>query len=138
MSFLLDTPVFSEYTKKQPSEKVLEWIEDQAEESLYLSVLTIGELEKGIKRLATGKRQTALMEWLEDLIYRFDTRILPLDLRVLRQWADLTAEAERIGRVLPVMDSLIAATTLAHNLIIVTRNVTDFEGTRASLLNIWE
>lgn len=138
MSYLLDTCVLSEFTKKRPERKVILWLDAQVEATLYLSVLTVGEIQKGISFLPASKRQVELSSWLEDLIYRYDQRILTLDTEVLRQWGRLTARLERKGRVLPIIDSLIAATTLVHNLTIVTRNVDDFALTGASILNIWK
>lgn len=137
MSYLLDTPVFSEYTKKRPDEKVFEWMAAQAEEGLYTSVLTVGEIAKGIERLAVGKRKVELGEWLEQLIHRFDQRLLLLDTKIMRRWAIVTATAESTGRVLPIVDSLIAATALEHNLTVVTRNTADYAGTGAMVLDIW-
>lgn len=137
MSYLLDTPVFSEYTKKRPNAKVLEWMAAQTEENLHASVLTVGEIAKGIERLAAGKRKAELGEWLEQLIHRFDYRLLLLDTKIMRRWAIVTATAESTGRVLPLVDSLIAATALEHNLTVVTRNTADYAGTGAPVLDIW-
>lgn len=137
MNFLLDTCVFAEYQNKKPNQKVIEWVDAQTEESLFISVLTIGEIEKGIARLPVSKRRSNLSNWLEQLIHRFDRRIIPLDTDVLRRWGALCGELEEKGRVLPVIDSLIAATTLTYNLTIVTRNVDDFVGTGCSIQNIW-
>ena len=130
MKNLLDTCVIAEYTKLQPDEKVIDWLDSQIEESLFLSVLTIGEIEKGIVRLPSSKRKTDLGEFLEALLARFDRRIISLDTAVLRRWARLAGILEDKGRVLPVIDSFIAATALEHDLMIITRNVKDFDGTK--------
>ena len=138
MSHLLDTCVLSEFKKQQPDQKVIDWLDAQIEESLFLSVVTVSEIQKGISLLPVSKRQAALAVWLEDLIYRYDERILPLDTEVMRQWGQLTGTLEKQGRVLPLLDSFIAATTLAHNLVLVTRNENDFAGTNVNLLNPWK
>ena len=138
MSHLLDTCVLSEFKKQQPDQKVIDWLDAQIEESLFLSVVTVGEIQKGISLLPASKRQAELAVWLEDLIYRYDERLLPLDTEVMRQWGQLTGALEKQGRVLPLLDSLIAATTLAHNLVLVTRNENDFAGTNVNLLNPWK
>lgn len=138
MKHLLDICVLAEYKKPVPSVKVIEWLDLQIEESLFLSVLTIGEIEKGIVRLPSSTRKTDLENFLETLLTRFDRRILSLDTPTLRRWAKLTGILERKGRVLPIIDSLIAATALEHHLTIVTRNVADFDGTGVDTLNIWE
>ena len=138
MSYLLDTCVISEFKKKQPQEKVIAWLDSQLEDSLFLSALTIGEIQKGIALLPASKRRTDLEIWLENMIYRYDTRILPLDKNVMRTWGKLIGALEPQGRVLPFLDSLIAATALHYKLILVTRNESDFAGTGATVLNIWE
>lgn|SRR5574341_724318 len=137
MNFLLATCVFAEYQNQKPNQKVISWVDSQTEESLFISVLTIGEIEKGIAKLSVSKRRSYLREWLDQLIHRFDRRIIPLDLAVLRRWGALCGELERKGRVLPVMDSLIAATALAHHLTVVTRNEDDFKHTGCRILNVW-
>ena len=138
MSHLLDTCVLSEFKKKQPEQKVIDWLDAQLEEALFLSVITIGEIQKGIALLPASKRQAELTAWLEDLIYRYEQRVLPLDTEVMRQWGRLTGTLEKQGRILPLLDSLIAATALAHNLVLVTRNETDFAGTNVGILNPWK
>lgn len=138
MSYLLDTCVLSEFKKKQPEKKVIAWLEAQIEESLFLSALTIGEIQKGIASLPASRRRTDLEIWLENVTYRYDRRILPLDTGVMRTWGKLTGALETQGRVLPFLDSLIAATALNHKLILVTRNESDFAGTGATVLNIWK
>ena len=138
MAYLLDTCVLSEFQKKLPSEKVINWLDAQPEAALFLSVITIAEIQKGIAFLPVSKRRTQYQEWLEALIYRYDTRILPLSVSVARQWGELTGTSGRMGRVLPLMDSLLAATALTHHLALVTRNEEDFAGTGVTLLNIWD
>ena len=138
MNYLLDTCVLSEFKKKLPEPKVIDWLDAQIEESLYFSVITIGEIQKGIALLPVSKRQTELTVWLEDLIYRYDERVLPLNTEVMRQWGRLTGALEKQGRKLPLMDSLIAATALAHHLTLVTRNEPDFAATNVSVLNPWK
>jgi len=137
MNFLLDTCVFAEYQNKKPNQRVIDWVYVQTEESLFISILTIGEIEKGIASLPVSKRRSNLSLWLESLIHRFDKRIVLLDLEVLRRWGTLCGALEVKGRVLPVMDSLMAATSLTHNLTVVTRNVDDFAATGCQILNIW-
>ncbi len=138
MAYLLDTCVLSEFKKKQPEQKVIDWLDAQVEETLFLSVVTIGEIQKGISRLPASKRKTELEIWLAELIYRYDERVLPLDTKVMRQWGQLTGALEKQGQALPLMDSLIAATSLTHNLILVTRNEPDFAATNVAILNPWK
>ncbi len=138
MSFLLDTPVVSELVRKSPSAPVLEWIAGQDEASLYLSVLTIGEIEKGIARLPASARRNRLLSWVRrDLVERFGGRLLPIDARTAARWGAITGESEKRGRPLPVIDCLIAATALMHGLTVATRNVGDFERCGAACINPW-
>ena len=138
MSFLLDTAVVSELVRKSPSAPVLEWIAGQDEASLYLSVLTIGELEKGIARLPASARRSRLLSWVRrDLVERFGGRLLPIDARTAARWGAITGESERRGRPLPVIDCLIAATALLHGFTVATRNVGDFERCGAACVNPW-
>ena len=137
MRYLLDTCVFAEYSNLKPAQQVLDWLSARPDESLYLSVLTIGEMEKGIVKLPQSRRRTSLEALLDELIHRFDSHILDLDQATSRKWGRLTGNLERKGRVLPIIDSLIAATALKHDLILVTRNEDDFAGTGVKVLNIW-
>ena len=138
MKFLLDTCLISELVKKEPNAAVLKWLDERDEQSLFLSVLTPGELQKGISKLSTGVRKDDLQAWIEhDLIERFEGRILDLDLETALIWGKLQGETELKGEKLPVMDSLIAATAIAHGLVVVTRNVKDIERCRARVYNPW-
>ena len=138
MSFLLDTSVISELVKPTPDDNVVEWMKRADETSLYLSVLTIGELEKGIAKLPASSRRTKLETWVRtDLADRFRERLLAIDGTVAATWGKLAGEAEARGEPLPVIDALIAATGLAHDLIIATRNIADFERCGAPCFNPW-
>lgn len=138
MSWLLDTCVICEPAQKQPSARVLAWLEEQPEEMLYLSVLTLGEIRKGIARLPAGPKRKRLERWLEhDLAERFSGRLLGIDAGTADLWGRLQAQAEGRGRPLPTLDSLLAATALARGLILVTRNTPDFTPTGVELLDPW-
>lgn len=137
--FLLDTNVIFELVRPRPEARVVAWMEAVDEAMLYLSVLTIGEIRKGVAGLAHGRRRTHLEAWLNTgLVARFAGRIVPVDLGVAERWGSIAAEAERKGIALPVIDGLLAATALQHGLTIVSRNASDFSPTHASVLNIWE
>jgi predicted nucleic acid-binding protein len=137
--FLLDTNCVSELIRPQPDRQVMNWMDATNEESLYLSVLTLGEIRKGLAALPQGRRRTKLETWLEvDLKARFHGRILPVDADIADRWGLLTAEAKRKGKPLPVIDGLLAATALQHILTIVSRNVSDFASARVAVLNPWE
>lgn len=137
--FLLDTNCISEVVRTKPEPRVLEWMEAADESLLYLSVLTLGEIRKGVASLPQGRRRTQLETWLElDLQARFSGRILTIDGPIADRWGLLAAEAKRKGKALSAIDGLLAATALHHNLTIVSRNVGDFMHTHAAVLNPWE
>lgn len=138
MSYLVDTNAISEFRKKQPNQKVLDWFAAQAEESLFLSVITIGEIEKGIAKITDPSGKAKYEIYLETLVLRFDRRILPISLKIGRRWGKLFGTLQKTGRVLPNWDSLLAATALEHDLTIITRNTTDFTDTGARVLNVWD
>lgn len=138
MNYLLDTNVISELIKKQPNLQVVQWIDEQEARRMYLSVVTIGEIQKGITRLPSSVRKNTLQAWLDtDLRLRFDNRILELTSSVMTQWGRLTGTLELQGRVLSAFDSLIAATCLHHQTTLVTRNEDDFQGTGITIINPW-
>ena len=128
MSWLLDTCALSEYAKKAPAPEVIAWLDEQDEASLYLSVITIGEIGKGILKLrkTDSRRSQKLITWLSKVEQRFAGRILPLDAATLHVWAQIAAHTELAGQPLPVMDGLLMATAQCHGLTVVTRNVQDF------------
>ncbi len=139
MNYLLDTCVVSEVVKKKPDSTVIQWLKAQNEECCFLSVLTLGELQKGISRLPDGQKKRTLQTWVDtDLRQRFSDRILSVDIDVAEHWGELSAQAEKAGRVVPAIDGLIAATAAAHGLTVVTRNTKDIEPTAVSLLNPWK
>jgi toxin FitB len=137
--FLLATNCISELVRPKPDPHVIRWMEAADEAMLYLSVLTVGEIRKGVAGLAQGKRRTRLETWLEvDLQARFAGRVVPIDPGVTDRWGLLAAEAKRKGKALSVIDGLLAATALHHNLTVVSRNVDDFTNTPIQVVNPWE
>ena len=136
--FLLDTNVISEVIRKRPEATVLKWLDSTDEDLLLLSVLTLGEIRKGVAALRTGSRRASLEAWLDrELPARFAGRILPVDEAVADQWGILAASAAARGRPLPVVDGLLAATALHHSLILVTRNDRHLADTGVPVLNPW-
>lgn len=136
--FLLDTCVLSEMTKPSPSPNVLNWLAAQNEMELYLCTITLGELKRGIEKLDAGKFQAYLKDWLEQrVIDRFAARTITLDAEVALRWGLLQAQTAKAGKPMPVIDSLIAATALTHELTLVTRNTKDMDAGEVSLLNPW-
>jgi toxin FitB len=137
--FLLDTNAVSEIVREKPDLNVLDWFDAADESILYLSVLTLGEIRKGAAALPQSKRRTRLETWLDlDLQARFTGRILPIDAAIADRWGVLSADAKRKGRALSVIDGLLAATALEHNLTIVSRNTDDFALIQVSILNPWK
>ena len=128
MSWLLDTCILSEYAKKTPATKVIGWLDEQDEASLFISVISLGEIEKGILKLraSDARRSQKLTAWLGKVEQRFAGRILPLDAATLHVWAQIAAHTELAGYPLPVMDGLLMATAQSHGLTVVTRNAQDF------------
>jgi len=137
--FLLDTNIISELIKPRPEPRVVMWVEATDENLLYLSVLTLGEIRKGIEALPHPARRVQLEAWLEsDLRLRFAGRILTVDEAVAERWGIIAGQAAIRGAVMPVVDGLLAATAVQHNLTLVTRNTGDVAQTGALVFNPWE
>ena len=138
MTWLFDTCVISELVKPRPKASVVAWIEGRAEDDLFLSVLTLGELEKGIAMLREPQRRASLAAWVRrDLAARFRDRVLPIDADIAARWGALAGTSEARGQPLPVIDGLIAATSLHHDLTVVTRNTEDLTRCGARCFNPW-
>lgn len=138
MNYLFDTNVLSELTTKDPNANVVAWVESIDQENIFLSVVAIGELKKGVEKLPGSKRKKDLISWLEnDLLIRFGERVIPLDLPVMLVWGTMVAELEKAGTPLPAIDSLLAASASQRGLTLVTRNTKDFEPAGIPLINPW-
>ncbi|NOQ21682.1 MAG: PIN domain-containing protein [Candidatus Aegiribacteria sp.] len=138
MKFLLDTCLISELVKSRPEKKVVDWLLSENETDFYVSVLTFGELHKGIEKLPESRKKEELQNWVEtELKERFHNRIIEIDLGISTVWGEIQCIAEKKGRPMPAIDSLIAATGIAHNLMVVTRNVADMKQSGVKLLNPW-
>lgn len=138
MSYLIDTCCISELVKKKPDPNVLKWFTDQDELSMFLSVITFGELRKGIEKLPHSKKKTELNRWVkEDLSQRFKNRVLNITMVEVNKWGKILSSSEKKGKPLPAIDSLIAATALVHDLSVVTRNTQDLEGSGVEVINPW-
>ena len=137
-AFLLDTNCISELVRVRPEPNVISWLQGADEQTLYLSALTFGEIRKGLVNVRPGERRAQLEAWLSvELRERFSGRILAIDEAVAERWGRLIGEAKRAGKTIPVVDSLLAATALHHNLTVVSRNVADFELAHAPVVNPW-
>ena len=123
--YLLDTNVVSETVRKLPDVTVMDWLDSLDAQQLHVSVLTLGELHKGVLMTVDVRRRDRLTQWLTTTLPAwFGDRVLTIDAAVSTRWAQLLAAA---GRPLPAIDSLLAATALQHDLVLVTRNVRDFD-----------
>jgi len=139
MKMLLDTCVISELVAKKQNPQVVDFVDALDDDDIYLSVITIGEITKGIEKLTASRRKQELHDWLkDDLLARFQGKILPFDTEVILTWGALTARLDTGGQKMPAIDSLIAATALAHEMTLVTRNVDDFEAAGIKMVNPWE
>ena len=137
--YLLDTNCISEMVRLKPDPQVMRWMEAMDEGLVYLSVLTLGEIRKGLAGLAQGRRRAQLETWLEvELPTRFRERVLPIDTAVADRWGLLSAQAKNRGAPLPIIDGLLAATALHYNLTVVSRNTNDFRHAQVEVLNPWK
>jgi predicted nucleic acid-binding protein len=138
MEYLIDTAAISELIKKSPNQGVVEWFENAREDQLYLSVVTVGEIYKGISKLEDQSRARKLEKWVgKDLEERFAGRVLSIDSLIAERWGRIIGEREKAGEKLPVLDALIGATALVRDLVVVTSNVKGIARTGAQVLNPW-
>jgi hypothetical protein len=138
MSFLLDTNVVSEWVKPIPNRGLMNWLAEVDEDRTFLSAITIAELRYGVQRLPAGKRKRQLDEWLaDDLLLRFEQRVLPVDAAVAEVFGRLVDRSEKAGRPVGIMDALIAATAELHHLTLITHDLSDFTHLLPSVLNPW-
>jgi len=134
--YLIDTNVISELRRRNPEPRVVQWFEQRPAGELYLSVLSLGEIRRGVEKLEAGARQRALRTWLEqELPAFFAGRLLPIDEGVAHRWGHLMA---KVGRPLPAIDSLLAATAQEHKLVLITRNLKDVADLPVEAFNPWE
>ncbi len=139
MKYLLDTCVISELIKKKPDNNVVSWLQEQDETDLYISVLTFGEIQKGIEKALDEKRKYKLTMWLEeDLKRRFNGKIIFIDQNVALKWGKIQGITEKMGKTMPSIDGLIAVSALVHHCTLVTRNISDMENSTVDLLNPWD
>jgi predicted nucleic acid-binding protein len=139
LNYLLDTCVISELVKPKPDPCLTRWVRSQEEESLFLSVITIGEIQKGISKLPDDQqKKKVLQDWLSrELQQRFKGRILEITIGAALAWGQVLGECEKKGLTLPAIDSLIAAQGIFHEMTVVTRNIADMEPAGVSLFNPW-
>ncbi len=138
MRHLLDTCALSELIRSRADRGFIEWFDSQDENELHVSVLAVGELEKGVAKLPASRRRERLARWLEeDVKERFAERLLEVDLEVATMWGRIQAEAETRGEKLPIVDGLMAATAIVNDCVVVTRNPAHFERAGARVLNPW-
>lgn len=135
--YLLDTCVLSELFKERKDAGVTRWVSRQNQDNLFWSVVTVGEIQKGIAKLGDARKASRLTEQFQTFLNDFEDRVLPLDEPTLLQWGNLCGASEKRGVPLPVMDSLIAATAQCHDMAVVTRNVVDLERCGATVVNPW-
>ncbi len=143
MSYLLDTCILSIGRKANhsKSEKLKHWMDQHPENSYFISVISVGEIQSGISKLKQSEqdRKNILENWLIlDLIPRFKHRILEIDLKTSSIWGQLRGEAQKRGYVLPVIDALIAASAIQHQMVLVTENIRDFQQIAVPLFNPFE
>ena len=137
--FLLDTNVISEPSRPRPDARVIAWLAGADENRVFLSVATLAEISRGVDRLPAGKRRRQLEVWLaNDLVMRFDGRILGVDAAIGLLWGRVVARAEQAGHQIEAIDALLAATAERHELTLVTRNIADFATTGVQLVDPWQ
>jgi len=139
MNYLRDTNVVSEWVKPRPAAGVIAWLAEANEDALFLGVCTLAEIHLGVAAMPKGRRRDRLDDWLRnDLVARFDGRVVPVDLPIAAAWGEVSAAARYKGRLIDAMDGLIAATAQVYGMTIITHDTTDFQATGVALLNPWD
>ena len=139
MIYLLDTCVLSEFSRKSPDIRVIHWIDSIPDTDLNICVITLGEIQRGIEKLPESHRKTSLTTWMnEDLLQRFSGRFVSIDADTMLIWGALTARLDAMGQPMNLMDSLIASCALRQNMVLVTRNESDFQASGIRLVNPWK
>lgn len=138
MKYLLDTCVISELVKPAPDKKLILWLKNEPSHSLFLSVITIGEIRKGISRLPSSRKKEKLTIWLNMLLEEYTDRVLPVDLTVAENWGEMQSKAEKAGATMPSIDGLIAAIAYTNNMTLVTGNEDDFANADIPVINPWK
>lgn len=139
MKYLLDTCIISELTKKNPNSNVINWMNSVDMNDIFISVLTLGEIIKGILRLKDQKKRDRLSHWFySEVLAKFKNNIIDIDNEIAVKWGEIDAKSELSGRKIPVIDGLIAASAMVNNLTVVTRNTKDIEKSECRCLNHWE
>jgi predicted nucleic acid-binding protein len=139
VNYILDTNVISELVAVQPNRNVIHWIEGADPDQVFISVIVVGELKKGIDKLTNSKRKEMLDQWLrDDLLVRFQDHLLPIDVDTMLMWGSLNARLEAMGRPISAIDALLAATVLQYRYTLVTRNTSHFGNTGILLFNPWD
>ncbi|MCB9113208.1 MAG: type II toxin-antitoxin system VapC family toxin [Anaerolineales bacterium] len=138
MKYLLDTSVLKELISKQPNPNVVDFVDSHEHEDMFLSAITVGEIAKAIALLPNSPRKRELQQWLkDDLLIRFEGKIISLDSDIFIRWGELTAKLEAIGVLRPAIDSLIAATVLMHHMVLVTVDEDGFSDMEIEVVNPW-
>jgi len=136
LKYILDTNIISEFISRTPNQKVIDYILTLNENDIYLSVITIGEIKAGVEKLADGQKKDKLLYWLEhDLLVRFENRIIDIDTEIMLQWAIVNTKLKQLGKPLPIMDSLIGATSQVKDMVLLTRNEKDFKNLDIRMVN---
>ena len=139
MNYVLDTNVISELISKRPDREIVKWLDRLDPNTIYLNVITIGEIRKGIEKLLPSKRRETVRDWLEtDLLLRFQGRILEITAEVMLVWGELVGRLEKEGKPISAIDSLIAAIALQGNYSLVTRNEHNFQYSGVKIINPWK
>lgn len=136
MRILLDTSVLSELRKKDCDKKLKEFVTKTPDENIFISVLSVGEIEKGISLLGTSRKKKNLRSWIQNLLQFYSDRILEIDTEIAQIWGEITASAQRRGIIIPAIDGLIASTAIRHGLHLVTKNIRDFENTDVMMVDL--